>query len=72
MQALLATFLPGAAMEDFVVQENEQFVHMLDGRIRTEFGDGREIGSAPATARTTSPAMAATGTRTSRTPSRGW
>jgi XRE family transcriptional regulator, regulator of sulfur utilization len=43
MQALLATFLPGAAMEDFVVQENEQFVHMLEGRIRTEFGDGREI-----------------------------
>jgi XRE family transcriptional regulator, regulator of sulfur utilization len=43
MQALLATFQPGAAMEEFVVQENEQFVHMLEGRIRTEFGDGREI-----------------------------
>ena len=43
MQALLATFLPGAAMEDFIVQENEQFVHVLEGRVRTEFGDGREI-----------------------------
>jgi transcriptional regulator with XRE-family HTH domain len=43
MQALLATFLPGAAMEDFVVQENEQFVHVLEGHVRTEFGDGREI-----------------------------
>jgi transcriptional regulator with XRE-family HTH domain len=43
MQAFLATFLPDAAMEDFIVQENEQFVHMLEGRVRTEFGDGREI-----------------------------
>ncbi len=43
MQALLATFLPGAAMQDLVVQDNEQFVHVLEGRIRTEFADGRAI-----------------------------
>ena len=43
MQALLATMLPGAAMQDYVIQENEQFVHVLEGRVRTEFGDGREI-----------------------------
>jgi transcriptional regulator with XRE-family HTH domain len=43
MQALLATFLPGAEMEDYIVQDNEQFVHVLEGRVRTEFGDGREI-----------------------------
>ncbi len=43
MQALLATLLPGAAMEDYIVQDNEQFVHVLEGRVRTEFGDGREI-----------------------------
>src|SRR5687768_86597 len=43
MQALLATLLPGAAMQDYIVQDNEQFVHVLEGRVRTEFGDGREI-----------------------------
>ena len=43
MQALLATLLPGAAMEDYIVQDNEQFVHVLEGHVRTEFGDGREI-----------------------------
>lgn len=43
MQALLATFNPKAAMEDFIVQPNEQFVHVLEGHIRTQFGDGREL-----------------------------
>lgn len=43
MQALLATLLPGAKMEDYIVQDNEQFVHVLEGRVRTEFGDGRAI-----------------------------
>jgi transcriptional regulator with XRE-family HTH domain len=43
MQALLATMLPGAAMQDYIVQDNEQFVHVIEGRVRTEFGDGREI-----------------------------
>jgi quercetin dioxygenase-like cupin family protein len=43
MQAFLATFSPRAAMEDFVPQLNEQFVYVIDGHIRTEFGDGREI-----------------------------
>jgi transcriptional regulator with XRE-family HTH domain len=43
MQALLATLLPGAKMEDYIVQDNEQFVHVLEGHVRTEFGDGREI-----------------------------
>lgn len=43
MQALLATFAPRAAMQDFVLQENEEFVLVLSGRIRTEFADGSEI-----------------------------
>jgi len=43
MQALLATFLPGAEMQDYIVQDNEQFVHVLEGHVRTEFGDGRAI-----------------------------
>lgn len=47
LQALLATYAPRARMEDFVVQTNEQFVHLLEGRIRTEFADGREIELGP-------------------------
>lgn len=43
MQALLATLLPGAKMQDYIVQDNEQFVHVIEGRVRTEFGDGRAI-----------------------------
>ena len=43
MQAVLSTFSPKAAMEDFVVQTNEQFVFVLEGKVRTEFADGREI-----------------------------
>jgi transcriptional regulator with XRE-family HTH domain len=43
MQALLATFLPGAEMQDYIVQDNEQFVHVIEGHVRTEFGDGRAI-----------------------------
>ena len=43
MQALLSTFEPRAAMEDFILQEHEQFVHVVDGHVRTEFGDGRTI-----------------------------
>jgi transcriptional regulator with XRE-family HTH domain len=43
MQALLATFSPRAEMEDFIPQPNEQFVHVIDGHIRTEFGDGRDV-----------------------------
>lgn len=43
MQALMVTMLPGAAMQDYIVQDNEQFVHVIEGRVRTEFGDGREI-----------------------------
>lgn len=42
-QALHATFAPRAAMEDFIVQHHEQLVHVVDGRIRTQFGDGREL-----------------------------
>ena len=42
-QALLATFEPQAAMEEFIIQRNEQFVHVVEGHIRTEFGDGREL-----------------------------
>jgi transcriptional regulator with XRE-family HTH domain len=47
LQALLATYAPRARMEDFVVQTNEQFVHLLEGRIRTEFADGRELELGP-------------------------
>jgi transcriptional regulator with XRE-family HTH domain len=43
LQALLATFEPHAAMEDFVIQRTEQFVHVLEGHVRTEFADGREL-----------------------------
>ena len=43
MQALLSTLSPKAAMKDFVVQPNEVFVFVLEGKVRTEFDDGREI-----------------------------
>ena len=43
MSALLATFSPLARMQDFIPQPNEQFTHVIEGRIRTEFADGREI-----------------------------
>lgn len=42
-QALHATFAPQAAMEDFIAQHNEQLVHVIEGDIRTQFGDGREL-----------------------------
>jgi transcriptional regulator with XRE-family HTH domain len=43
MQALLATFSPLARMQDYIPQPNEQFTHVLEGRVRTEFADGREL-----------------------------
>jgi transcriptional regulator with XRE-family HTH domain len=43
MQALLTTLSPRAAMKDFIVQTNEIFVFVLEGKVRTEFADGREI-----------------------------
>ena len=43
LQALLATFAPRAAMEDFVPQPHEQVLHVIEGHIRTEFADGREL-----------------------------
>jgi transcriptional regulator with XRE-family HTH domain len=43
MQALLATFSPQAAMEDYILQPYEQFVHVIEGHTRTQFGDGREL-----------------------------
>lgn len=43
LQALLATYAPRAAMQDFVVQTNEQFVFLVEGHVRTEFADGREL-----------------------------
>jgi transcriptional regulator with XRE-family HTH domain len=43
LHALLATFAPHARMEDSIVEHNEQFVHVVDGHIRTEFGDGRVL-----------------------------
>ena len=43
MQALLATFAPLATMQDYIPQPNEQFTHVIAGRVRTEFADGREI-----------------------------
>lgn len=47
LQALLSTFAPRAAMEDFVLQSNEQFLHVIEGHFRTEFGDGRTIDLGP-------------------------
>jgi transcriptional regulator with XRE-family HTH domain len=43
LQALLTTLSPRAAMKDFIVQPNEIFVLVLEGKVRTEFADGREI-----------------------------
>ena len=43
MQALLATFSPLAEMQDYIPGPNEQFTHVLEGAVRTEFADGREI-----------------------------
>lgn len=43
LHALLATFAPRAAMTDYVTQRNEQFVHLFEGHVRTEFADGREL-----------------------------
>jgi transcriptional regulator with XRE-family HTH domain len=43
MQAILATFAPLARMQDYIPQPNEQFTHVIEGRIRTEFADGREL-----------------------------
>lgn len=43
MQALLATFSPLARLRDFVAQPHEQFTHVIEGSVRTEFADGRAI-----------------------------
>lgn len=43
LHALLATFAPQAAMEDSIVEQHEQFVHIVEGHVRTEFGDGRVL-----------------------------
>jgi transcriptional regulator with XRE-family HTH domain len=43
LHALLATFAPRAAMEDSIVEKHEQFVHVVEGHVRTEFGDGRVL-----------------------------
>ena len=43
MQAVLATFSPRARVQDYIPQPNEQFTHVIEGRTRTEFGDGREL-----------------------------
>jgi len=43
LQALLATFAPHAAMQDYIPQPSEQFTHVIEGRVRTEFADGRAI-----------------------------
>jgi transcriptional regulator with XRE-family HTH domain len=45
--ALLATYAPRAAMQDFIVQSDEQFVFLLEGHVRTEFADGRELELGP-------------------------
>src|ERR1044072_6918996 len=42
LQALLATFGPHARMQDYIPQPHEQFTHVIDGSVRTEFADGRE------------------------------
>jgi transcriptional regulator with XRE-family HTH domain len=43
LQALLSTLSPQTAMEDFIVGTNEVFAFVLEGKVRTEFADGREI-----------------------------
>ena len=43
LQALLSTLSPRAAMKDFVLGPNEVFVFVLEGKVRTEFADGREL-----------------------------
>ena len=73
MQALLTTLSPKAAMKDFIVQTNEIFVFVLEGKVRTEFADGREIVlDAGDSAAYVSGREAGTGTSTSPTRQRGW
>ena len=43
LQALLSTLSPRTAMQDFIVGTNEVFVFVLEGKVRTEFADGREL-----------------------------
>ena len=43
LQALLVTIGPHGAMRDFIAQPYEQFVFVLEGKLRTDFADGREI-----------------------------
>jgi XRE family transcriptional regulator, regulator of sulfur utilization len=43
VQALLTTLSPRAEMKDFIVQPNEIFILVLEGKVRTEFADGREL-----------------------------
>jgi uncharacterized cupin superfamily protein len=43
MQALLATFAPQSRMQDYIPQPHEQFTHVIEGSVRTEFADGREL-----------------------------
>jgi transcriptional regulator with XRE-family HTH domain len=43
MQSLLATFAPRARMQDYIPQPHEQFTHVIEGKVRTEFADGREL-----------------------------
>ena len=72
MQALLTTLSPRAAMKDYVIQPNEIFVLVLEGKVRTEFADGRELVlEAGDSAAFLSGEQAATGTRTSPTGRRG-
>lgn len=47
MQALLATFAPHSRMQDYIPQPHEQFTHVIEGRVRTEFADGRELELGP-------------------------
>ncbi len=43
LQALLTTLSPRAAMKDFIVQPNEIFILVLEGKVRIEFADGRDV-----------------------------
>ena len=72
LQALLATYAPRAAMQDFVVQTNEQFVFLVEGNVRTEFADGRELELRPGDSATFVSGEGGHRHINSRTRSRAW
>jgi transcriptional regulator with XRE-family HTH domain len=43
MMPMLSTYRPGVERREFVTAEGEEFVYVLEGRLRLEFADGEAI-----------------------------